>query len=179
MPSFRGSRAGSSPRFDVAPDRVYSAPTSPPGRVSSCLAFPPLLVGTSCAAIASPRCVTASRQSSSAPLFLLAPQNLRFCGDPGCRNKLRCHRFAALRNRLAAKLKRSAVPPRPAKSPILRGPNVSVKRRLTAPLAPTSGISLLHLSWGRPRRTLSAILPCGARTFLTVSRATVRLAQWK
>ena len=28
------------------------------------------------------------------------------------------------------------------------------------------GISLLHYPWGRPRRTLSGTLPCGARTFL-------------
>ena len=28
------------------------------------------------------------------------------------------------------------------------------------------GISLLHFPWGRPRRTLSGTLPCGARTFL-------------
>ena len=29
------------------------------------------------------------------------------------------------------------------------------------------GSFLLHLSWGYPRRTLSGILPCEARTFLT------------
>ena len=29
------------------------------------------------------------------------------------------------------------------------------------------GISLLHFSWSRLRRTLSVILPCAARTFLT------------
>lgn len=28
------------------------------------------------------------------------------------------------------------------------------------------GISLLHFPWGRPRRPLAVILPCGARTFL-------------
>ena len=33
-------------------------------------------------------------------------------------------------------------------------------------LTVSGGISLLHFPWGRPRRPLAVILPCGARTFL-------------
>ena len=32
---------------------------------------------------------------------------------------------------------------------------------------PFGGYFLLHFPWGRPRRTLSGILPCEARTFLS------------
>ena len=49
-------------------------------------------------------------------------------------------------------------------------PQVSVSSYLAFPPLPPEGggISLLHFPWGRPRRTLSVILPCEARTFLTV-----------
>ena len=49
-------------------------------------------------------------------------------------------------------------------------PRVSVSSYLAFPPLPPEGggISLLHFPWGRPRRTLSVILPYEARTFLTV-----------
>ena len=49
-------------------------------------------------------------------------------------------------------------------------PWVSVSSYLAFPPLPPfgGGISLLHFPWGHPRRTLSVILPCEARTFLTV-----------
>ena len=43
---------------------------------------------------------------------------------------------------------------------------------LTSPFHPyrkSGGLFLLHFPGGRPRRTLSVILPCEARTFLTVT----------
>ena len=38
--------------------------------------------------------------------------------------------------------------------------------RLSILAAVCGGNFLLHFPWGRPRRPLAAILPCGARTFL-------------
>ena len=54
------------------------------------------------------------------------------------------------------------------REPVL--PSVPVSSYLAFPPLPPfgGGISLLHFPWGRPRRTLSVILPCEARTFLTV-----------
>ena len=40
--------------------------------------------------------------------------------------------------------------------------------RLSILTAGSGGLFLLHFPGGRPRRTLSVILPCEARTFLTV-----------
>jgi len=45
---------------------------------------------------------------------------------------------------------------------------------LTPPFHPyhkSGGIFLLHWPWGHPHRTLSGILPCEARTFLTCQMA--------
>ena len=39
------------------------------------------------------------------------------------------------------------------------------------------GIFLLHFPWSRLHRVLPGALPCGARTFLTLTRATIRSAQ--